>query len=599
MRVRTDVAAVPKLFDYSVPDKWQADVRVGTQVRVVLHGRRVGGWVVEDDVTPEAGLNVQPLAHVSGFGPPPAVLPVAEWAAWRWAGPASFFLSSASAPTAVRGLPPGPESAPVESPGNSLGALVAGCVGAGGQWLLRIPPATDLIDAVLATLSWVQQSGRNGSVLVLVPSVGWAERLTGRLQRRGVAATTAWAQARAGWPVVVGSRAASWAPVPDLAAALVFDAHDAAYVEESAPTYSAVEVVRERAERAGAPCLVLSPVPTSVLRAEVVTPGRAVGALSSSEERSGWAALECVDRRGADPRSGLFSEEFVRLARRVLEQPDVVAQRGPLVCVYNRTGGARLLSCANCGEVAQCTRCAAAVRKVDERLVCPRCGEERPLVCAACGKIRLKVLRAGVTRLREELAALLQAEVGEVSGSASTGDGEVPHAPVLIGTEAVLHRVRRASAVAFLDTDLQLLAPRVSATDETLAFLVRATRLVGPRGGGASARVLAQTRVPDHPVLRAAVLGDPSTLDTEEDAVRKESGLPPFSALALVSGVLSAPYLAELEAAADPAVIEIIPLGDDRSLLRAADHAPLCDLLASVVRPSGRGLRIEVDPSTV
>ena len=48
-----------------------------------------------------------------------------------------------------------------------------------------------------------------------------------------------------------------------------------------------------------------------------------------------------------------------------------------------------------------------------------------------------------------------------------------------MGTEAVLHRVRRASAVAFLDIDLHLLAPRVSATEETLALLVRASRLVG------------------------------------------------------------------------------------------------------------------------
>ena len=29
--------------------------------------------------------------------------------------------------------------------------------------------------------------------------------------------------------------------------------------------------------------------------------------------------MERVDRRGADPRSGMFSEEFVRLARSVLD----------------------------------------------------------------------------------------------------------------------------------------------------------------------------------------------------------------------------------------------------------------------------------------
>jgi primosomal protein N' (replication factor Y) len=598
VRVRTNVAAVPKLFDYSVPEKWAADVRVGTLVRIALHGRRVGGWVVEDDVTPEGGLTIQPLAHVTGYGPPPCVLPLAEWAAWRWAGPASFFLGVASAPMVVRGLPSAPPLAPVERPTNSLSTLVSKHLRSGGTSLLRIPPATDLLDAVLTVASEVHESGRSGSVLVLVPSVGWAERLTGRLNRRGVSATTAWTQARAGWPVVVGSRAAAWAPVPELAAALVLDAHDAAYVEESAPTYNAVEVVMERSARAGAPCLVVSPVPTSVLRAELGRSGQPEGRLSTFEERFGWSALQCVDRRDADPRSGLFSEEFVQLARRVIDDPEALAQRGPLVCVYNRTGGARLLACAHCGAVAQCTRCSAAVRKVDDRLLCPRCAEERPLVCAACGKIRLKILRAGVTRLREELAALLGAEVDEVAGPAP-GDGAPPNTPVLIGTEAVLHRVRRASAVAFLDIDLHLLAPRVSATEETLAFLVRASRLVGPRSGEGSARVLAQTRVPNHAVLRAAVLGDPAALDGEEDAMREGAGLPPFSAVALVSGVLSAQYLADLAAVVDSAGVEIIPLAEDSSLVRAPDHTVLCDLLSSVARPPGRGLRIAVDPSSV
>ena len=80
-------------------------------------------------------------------------------------------------------------------------------------------------------------------------------------------------------------------------------------------------------------------------------------------------------------------------------------------------------------------------------------------------------------------------------------------APVLIGTEAVLHRVRRAAAVAFLDIDLHLLAPRLSATEETLALFVRAARLVGARGAGAPwARMQAQTRVPDHPLLQAVAL---------------------------------------------------------------------------------------------
>ena len=443
---------------------------------------------------------------------------------------------------------------------------------------------------------------RAGSVLVLVPSSGWAERLTARLARRGCPTVGTWEHARAGWPVVVGSRAGAWAPVPRLAAVVVLDAHDAAYREESAPTYSAVDVLVERARREGVPCLLVSPVPPVALAARA---GLRTVAPTRLAERAGWPILERVDRRGADPRSGMFSEEFVRLARSVLSDA-AARERGPLVCVYNRTGGARLLACRHCGELARCARCgaAAALPRGEQVLRCPRCDETRPVVCAACGRLRMKTLRAGVSRLREELVALLGADVGEVAGPRAAGvESLLPATPVLVGTEAVLHRVRRAAAVAFLDIDLHLLAPRLTSTEDTLALFVRAARLVGPRWTGAPwARMQAQTRVPDHPLLQAVALGEPTAVLEEEVAIRRTSALPPFAALAVVSGALAPVYAESLRREVDDglgaggAAVSVAPLGDDRFLLRADTHAPLCDLLARTPRPPGRGLRVEVDP---
>ncbi len=181
----------------------------------------------------------------------------------------------------------------------------------------------------------------------------------------------------------------------------------------------------------------------------------------------------------------------------------------------------------------------------------------------------------------------------------------MPTTPVLIGTEAVLHRVRRAAAVAFLDIDLHLLAPRLSATEETLALFVRAARLVVARGTGAPwARLQVQTRVPEHPLLQAVALGDPTPVLADEVAIRRTSALPPFSALALVSGALAPAYAEALRLQVDgpPAAadgVTLSPLGDDRFLLRADGHAPLCDLLGRTPRPPGRGLRVEVDPATL
>jgi primosomal protein N' (replication factor Y) len=212
----------------------------------------------------------------------------------------------------------------------------------------------------------------------------------------------------------------------------------------------------------------------------------------------------------------------------------------------------------------------------------------------------MKTLRAGVSRLREEVAALLGVEVGEVSGPSTSATGDVPATPVLMGTEAVLHRVRRAAAVAFLDIDLHLLAPRFSATDETLSLLVRASRLVGPRHAGPpSARVLVQTRVPDHPVLGAVARGEPGAIAPGEESMRRSAGLPPFSAFAALSGPLAAGYVEALREAATGTGVTFSELPDGRHLVQAPDHAQLCDLLAGVPRPGGRGLRVEVDPAAI
>jgi primosomal protein N' (replication factor Y) len=193
----------------------------------------------------------------------------------------------------------------------------------------------------------------------------------------------------------------------------------------------------------------------------------------------------------------------------------------------------------------------------------------------------MRLLRLGVGRAREELEALLCVPVGEVSGrppARRDAEAALPGTPVLVGTEAVLHRVRRAAAVVFLDFDQHLLAPRFSAGEESLALLVRAGRLVGGRGGreggavapGKGGIVMVQTRVPTHDVLRAAVVGDPG-LFTELD-LREALRLPPFSALATVKADAMPAFGAE--------GVDVWPLEAGRWLVRAPDHRTLCDAVA-------------------
>ncbi len=469
-----DVPAIHRRFDYSVPDALDGVIRVGSRVRVELHGRRVGAWVVEADVAPTPGVDAKPLASSSGEGPPPGVVALAEWAAWRWAGPLSSFLGTASPDRVVpTGTPAGAGAADggrPPSPGGGSVALVDGALGARGTpAVVRLAPA---LDAGLVVLETGHRRGWGG-MLVLVPSRARAALLANRLREAGAPVALmpeGWREASTGSAVVVGTRAAVWAPLPRVGVAVVLDAHDEAYREERAPTWSAVDVAVERCRRDGAAVILVSPCPpvTETEGARLVTTPRVV-------ERRGWPLVEVVDRTGDDPRTGLFSERLVRALRSILDRPG-----GRAVCILNRTGRIRLLACSSCGALARCTRCGGAVAQdaAEGRLRCRRCAEERPAVCAECDSSRLKSLRVGVTRATEELTALAGIEATEVTGASDPA--AVGGARLVVGTEAALHRTVHADLVCFLDIDQHLLAPRFGAGEETLSLLARAAHLVGP-----------------------------------------------------------------------------------------------------------------------
>jgi primosomal protein N' (replication factor Y) len=140
--------------------------------------------------------------------------------------------------------------------------------------------------------------------------------------------------------------------------------------------------------------------------------------------------------------------------------------------------------------------------------------------------------------------------------------------------------------VVFLDLDAELFAPRYRAAEQALALLVRAARLVGTRDGGG--RLIVQTSSPDHPVVQAAVSADPGRVARVEAARRRELSLPPFAALARVSGDGADEFVAScgLPAARD----------GEGWLVRATTWDDLGPVLARTARPKGSRLRVEVDP---
>ena len=592
-RVQPDVPAVTRAFDYRVPEALADAVTVGTIVRVPLHGRRVRGWVVADDVVAEARADrLVPVHKVASAGPPPALVDLARWAAHRWAGPVTAFLRAASPPNAVSGparVEPDAALHPVASPPADLGDAWPTAGVRVGTW----PPALDRRGLVLSLCA------AEGTTLVLVPEPAGAGPLVRAIAREGRevlhhhsalsdrARTAVWDAARAGAHVVVGGRAAAWLPIPDLAAVVVLDERDEAYQEERAPTWSARDVALERAARVGATATLVSPAPSP----EAVAAAAAAIVPSARTLRTGWPALDVVDLRDEPPGTGICAQPLGPAIRRALDHG------GRALAIVNRKGRARLLACRSCATLAGCAVCGAAVGQPDELLECPRCGTTRPPVCVQCGGTRFRAVRPGVHAVRDDVAGLVpRVTVTDVDATTDA----VGDAPVLVGTEAVLHRVVRADRppvrlVAFLAFDEELLAPRVRAHEQALWLLVRAARLLGARADGG--RLLVQTRMPDHPVLAVARSGDPADFVTEESALRRALGSPPFGAVAELSGAHGSVALA----AAAVRATGLTVLGGDGgpALVRAPSPDALADGLAAAdlapARAVGR-LRVAVDP---
>lgn len=595
VEVLPDVSGIDRAFHYSVPAHLAGRVTIGSLVRVPLAGRKVRGFVVEMGTPVPKGVRIVPLVAALSAGPPADVVELCGWAARRYAGRLRPFLAAASPAVLVR---PGnrsaaPTGATPGSPPADRSSLATAAHEAlvAGDAILRLPPAAPRLDAVLELLSQVAE--REGDALILAESRSDAETLARRLESRAYHVALYpddWAATAAGGTVTIGTRNVVLAP-GRRSVIVLLDAHSEAYKSERAPTFDARVIAAERARRERVPVVFVTPCPSLELAG-----ARPTVTLERSAERAGWPYVAVLDARQEDPHEGGYPPALVDHVRRALnEQPEK-----QVVLVLNRTGRARLLSCNACRSIQRCEACGAALTQQDRpakgevgTLGCPRCGRTVPALCSECGGAKLRIVRAGVSRAREQLTALLGVEVGEVGAATKS----IPETAVLVGTEAVLHRVRGAGMVGFLDFDNELLAARLRASEQAFVLLARAARMVGDRRS--PGRVVVRTSLPEHEVVRAAGLGDPSVLAAVEAPRRSLLALPPASALAVVTGDGAEEALARLGEGAAAA-----RTGEGTYLVRARDNEALADALAAIIdgEPNGWAgvdARIEVDPLDV
>src|SRR4051794_17753826 len=371
-------------FDYAVPSELDDVARPGVRVKVRFSGRLVAGFLLErhDGSGRQAFQGrLSPLASVvSGEQVlSPEVARLARAVADRYAGTLADVLRLAVPPRHARVEKAEPNPAPALElhPGGRLSAYTNGAalraqlagggapravwtVAAGRDW-----PA-DLADAVLATVT-----GGRGAVVV-VPDARDVARVDAALAAAlGPGAHVALtadlgpaeryrrflAVSRGHVRVVVGTRAAAFAPVHDLGLAVVWDDGDDLHAEPRAPYPHVRDVLVQRAHLASAGLLV---------------GGHAMTAESALLLESGWAAPLAEPRaavRAAAPRVVALGEDAALErdpAARAARLPTVawqaarasLSEDAPVLVQAPRRGYQPTLACGQCRTPARCAVCA-------------------------------------------------------------------------------------------------------------------------------------------------------------------------------------------------------------------------------------------------
>jgi primosomal protein N' (replication factor Y) len=517
VRVVPNVSGVNKTFDYLVPEPLK-NVKVGSIVRVELHGRRVDAWVISEVEYPSSEINFKEVISFLSEGPSKEVVQLSQWAAERFCGPLRAVLSSASPSLRIKQLGTGHSGATRKS---SQRGVVAEA-----EELFDNQRGGVLVWPAPRPLRPVLESGiSRGRTLVVTPSVGFARTIAQALRREGLSVALMpddWQRAAEGVDVVVGARSAVWASIPELKSVIVLDEHDERLQDERSPTWHSRDVAIERARALGIPCLLVSPLPTVS-----ATHWAGSQAVRFVEPASGdWPSIEVVD-----PYSDLGDEEkpqFGLLSSRLIE---VLRDKSKtVVCILNTKGRSRLLSCKACKAIIRCENCDAAVIQNEEGILeCNRCGAHRPATCQSCSSNALALLRKGVAKMRDEIEKAALRQVVELSAETTVAANAA--SLVYIGTEAALHRVSSADVVVFLDFDNELFAPTYRAGEQAWTLLIHATRLLK---GSSKALIVLQSQDASNTQYTDFVSPDPQLLIEREQKKRKVMQLPPYAAMARV-----------------------------------------------------------------
>ena len=408
--------------------------------------------------------------------------------------------------------------------------------------------------------------------LVLVPEIALAMPLVDRLRVELEAEIAIlhsglgegeradeWRRIRAGGvDVVVGTRMALTAPLPEIGLIVVDEEHDAAYKSDRTPRLQARDAALALARLAGA-AVVLGSATPSVESVGRVRQGKYRHAVLPERPSGAPPRVEVVDLR-AELAGGNRSLLSGSLTTALATLPP--GERA--ILVINRRGTASVVVCRDCGHVQRCPECDRTLvyHQAGVTLRCHHCGTASPLAarCPACRSPRIRYLGGGTQRVEEEVkAAFPHLRVGRLDRDVAEHKGAVERVldafaegrlDVLVGTSLVAKGldVPEVTLVGVVSADIALNLPDERAAERTYQLL---TQAVGRAGrGDRPGLAIIQTYQPDHPAIQAVATGDAAAFYDAELEVRRRFGSPPFGRLVKLTVGLPDHLAAEQEASA-------------------------------------------------
>ncbi len=365
-----------------------------------------------------------------------------------------------------------------------------------------------------------------GSVLIITPQFIDALELANLLhdsEKRCIlwkghdqsksAQTRIWEEMKQGNQVIIGTRSALFAPLPDLATIVVDQEEKPEHKQwDALPFLDNRIAARLLAEQLKAKLFFVAYAP----RVETAA-GRRFNRLSPA-----LPPLSIVYHESSKP---LLHPSIEELLETVQEKGSSAA------IVVSHKGLGRTLHCLNCRHQWYCDGCAKTLQVYADKLRCPQCEKEFPLpvVCPQCGGPRILPFGAGIQGVMTALAPFSWKLIPITSGLLEKAD---THAQgIYITTPGLLKKlyyagVKNLSDVILFNPENQLFAPDYRASEQ---FLTTIQQAAIEAHDYFQARVTVQTRLPEHsPLVEQIISRDYPSFLVKELAARKSFGFPPF-----------------------------------------------------------------------